>query len=545
MLREILEKNDFIGMAFVGVRGDESLARSKYEYVTYGGKHKGQYSCNVILEWNSAEIFNYIYEHNLYMNKTYLKGNRRAGCLVCPRAAGRNDFMNHHCYPDEADKFLNIIKEQYDENFKDKGKLGQFMAAGGWKARKNGRDLALKVNYEEKKTKDNNLKISVNNPKADWKIWIKTIGILMTDTSPYKILFQGEEYEFKVIGSDNEYEVIVDNDVLKKKPLFGKYLKNVFRKATCCVGCRECEADCHNGCLKITNGNVTVSDNCKHCAQCHKVDKGCLVYKSLEMPKGGLIMNNSKNQSLNCYSHHAPKMEWFTQYFKYKEDFAEKHDLGSQMFNFFKRFLRDAGLLDAKGFTNTAEVVDRIGLNNNAAWGIMLANLAYTPQIHWYIKRVIMGETVSKEYLVSLLLDDGAKENWAPDIWASLVRILALPFGNIGLGYVGFEKKKAVSMTRTTCDDPEQKVILYSLYKFAEACGDYYQFTLSRLMNFNVDSDGLSPAQIFGLNNDSMKKILNGLSTNYPEFISASFTLDLDNITLRSDKTSKDVLELF
>ena len=42
-----------------------------------------------------------------------------------------------------------------------------------------------------------------------------------------------------------------------------------------------------------------------------------------------------------------------------------------------------------------------------------------------------------------------------------------------------------------------------------------------------------------------MEKILNGLSVNYPEFITSSFTLDLDNITLRNDKTSKDVLELF
>lgn len=42
-----------------------------------------------------------------------------------------------------------------------------------------------------------------------------------------------------------------------------------------------------------------------------------------------------------------------------------------------------------------------------------------------------------------------------------------------------------------------------------------------------------------------MEKILNGLSVNYPDFISASFTLDLDNITLKSDKTSEDVLQLF
>lgn len=42
-----------------------------------------------------------------------------------------------------------------------------------------------------------------------------------------------------------------------------------------------------------------------------------------------------------------------------------------------------------------------------------------------------------------------------------------------------------------------------------------------------------------------MEKILNGLSVNYPEFINCSFTIDLDNISLRSDKTSADVLSLF
>ena len=45
-----------------------------------------------------------------------------------------------------------------------------------------------------------------------------------------------------------------------------------------------------------------------------------------------------------------------------------------------------------------------------------------------------------------------------------------------------------------------------------------------------------------------MVRILNGLAVNYPEFISASFTLDLDTITLRptgSELTSEDVLKLF
>ena len=50
LLRQILNKSDFTGMAFVGVRADESIARSKYDDVSYGEKHKGQYSCNAILD---------------------------------------------------------------------------------------------------------------------------------------------------------------------------------------------------------------------------------------------------------------------------------------------------------------------------------------------------------------------------------------------------------------------------------------------------------------------------------------------------------------
>ena len=42
-----------------------------------------------------------------------------------------------------------------------------------------------------------------------------------------------------------------------------------------------------------------------------------------------------------------------------------------------------------------------------------------------------------------------------------------------------------------------------------------------------------------------MEKLLNGLAINYPDYITTGFTLDLDNITLNSTKTSADVLKLF
>ena len=104
------------------------------------------------------------------------------------------------------------------------------------------------------------------------------------------------------------------------------------------------------------------------------------------------------------------------------------------------------------------------------------------------------------------------------------------------------------SLMRCKWDSPVAEVILYSLYKFAEACGDYYQFTLTTLLDDSIERDGVSPTLIFGLDRETMVRILNGLTVNYPEFISASFTLDLDTITLRptgSELTSEDVLKLF
>ena len=119
---------------------------------------------------------------------------------------------------------------------------------------------------------------------------------------------------------------------------------------------------------------------------------------------------------------------------------------------------------------------------------------------------------------------------------------------DVGLGncdyYIKGTKRYLNSVIRMPWSQPNPEVILYSLYKFAEACGDYKQFTLNRLMDDSIDSDGVTPSQIFGIEKDELKKMLSGLAANYQDFINVSFTLDLDNITLKEDKTSKDVLEL-
>ena len=95
---------------------------------------------------------------------------------------------------------------------------------------------------------------------------------------------------------------------------------------------------------------------------------------------------------------------------------------------------------------------------------------------------------------------------------------------------------------RTKIDDG--RIILYALYKFAEAADGWYQFNLTRLIN-DSNLAGVSPAKIFGIDREEMQQFLNGLSTNYPDFISATFTHDLEKISLVPEKTSQDILNLF
>ena len=125
-------------------------------------------------------------------------------------------------------------------------------------------------------------------------------------------------------------------------------------------------------------------------------------------------------------------------------------------------------------------------------------------------------------------------------------RICELPLGTrLRFGKTTESGRILVSLTRTKPATPSPLVILYSLYRFAEECGGFYEFPLSRLMDFTVESAGVSPAQIFALSRDEMEAILNGLARTNPDFVTFTTTHDLELVRLADDKTSLDVISLF
>lgn len=217
------------------------------------------------------------------------------------------------------------------------------------------------------------------------------------------------------------------------------------------------------------------------------------------------------------------------------------------MYDFFKRFLRDSELITSADLKHSpfANLIGKLGLEDPTAWALMLVNLVYTPQFNWTVTNLNFGETYAVDYIKSALVEYGAKESWVGDVCSCYVRFANLLFSKVGYVSAELNKKKLVSIKREPISELDPRVLLYSLFKYAEACGDFKQFTMSRLFDETIESDGVSPVRIFGIDEDSMEKMLRGLSINYPEYINVTFTHDLDNITLKEGMSSQDVLNLF
>lgn len=282
-------------------------------------------------------------------------------------------------------------------------------------------------------------------------------------------------------------------------------------------------------------------------------------------------------KGLGHYYTFGIREEWLDTFFKY-EGKAEFWDtdgdymLGKKMKDAFLNFLKDADIVTRNRsvghdkytrneLTTFGEKMLDLYKNEEkeVIWALILSNLVYTADFNWFVKNIPFDETVTQDrmklQLESVMEGDTKGLGKRNVVSAFKILLTKTPLGeDLGLGICDYDTKvnsagmetiTLNSFYRTSWKNPDSRVLLYSLYLFAEKCEDYYSFTLTRLMEHEIDSTGISPTEIFGIDKELMAKLLNGLSVNYPEFINASFTHDLDNITLRNDKFSEEVLGLF
>lgn len=528
-----------------GVRGDESVSRSGYDEMSMGKKMAGQYSFHPILEWSSAEIYLYIYSQGLLLNDAYKYGFNRVGCIMCPNSSEKHEYIKRQCFPELVDEYCERITQNSAKDLSgDNAKI--FLETGGWKSRLSGRELKFS---EEDRFQLNEtpayLKFTVNKLTPVWKTWYKTMGIIEENSGEIMLEYNSVWRKCRESEDENGGLIEIENLGNSKNSIEFIFLfKSVLAKSQYCIFCKTCVAECPHRNISMSDGKVTISDKCIKCHECLKILSGCLYYNSI---RGSKAMKSLKG--INKYLSVGVDAEWINSFID-----DNSFEPGNRKTDVMYGFMTDAGIVAKRKLTSFGELITRMGTSDANSWALMLCNLAYTPAFQWYIKNIPFNETYYERQLDIDMGEDTTKKAKS-EFWNGFKTILDTneAFKEIGLGIPDItvkqttagEKKSMNSLVRQPWQDPDPRVILYSLYKFAEACGDYYHFTLRRLLDHDVDSAGISPTQIFGTDSDSMQQILIGLSINYPEFINASFTLDLDKIDLVNTKSSSDVLELF
>ena len=542
---KIADVKNFKVLAFVGVRKEESEARSTYEMVSEGNKHAVQINCNPILEWSSGELFLYTYARNLPINRAYRFGLHRVGCILCPMSSSWTDFIQNRVYPEEVAPYIRIIRDSINTSFKSEDEWKDYMEAGGWKKRAGGKILTFGENRVTNITDGGKETFVIRNATQSWKKWMITLGSFVEIRKGVYALQHGSiSVEMEV--REEKDKTIISLPVLTKSKeniRFMYLFRNVLYKTAYCQNCKECMAECPNGSLVITNDDIVIN-NCLHCGRCLDRQKGCIVARSV-ITGGG---NNMDIKNIDRYKTFGFRQEWLELYLEDPAAFWENDRLGVDMFYAFDKWAREILLIDEKKAPSSfVDKMIELGGDSPILWGYFYVNMAYnSPIVNWFIQHVSFGMTYSNDSLM-LMLGDELKERTRKNALTSLKDTLRnSPIGwLLGQGEFEMKGKQILSITKNGWTEPDPIVILYSLYMFAERMEGMYSFTLSDLLEDNEERAGLSPRAIFGIERETLKPILQGLANNYSSFIQVDFNKGImENIDLPAGKNGKKAIDV-
>ena len=114
------------------------------------------------------------------------------------------------------------------------------------------------------------------------------------------------------------------------------------------------------------------------------------------------------------------------------------------------------------------------------------------------------------------------------------------PLGNnMNIGRV-IKTGNKVSVRRSPLNDVSLPVMAYSLYRYAEKTGRH-SLTVSELYN-SEQTDGI--VRQFGIEREPLEQTLRSLEQDVNHVLRAELKMGLDNIILREDLTSEDIIKL-
>ena len=540
-LKDRIGKKSIKTLAFVGVRGEESLRRSGYDDIGDGLKSQSQVNAMPILAWSAHELWIYIFEHGLVLNEAYRKGLPRVGCLMCPMSSDRQNDLIRINYHESAALFANAVRDTIDREFSSDEDADAFIYDGGWHARKSG--VSLKHVIAEPGVERKSDRVICEFPlesKQALNEWLKAIGKV-----------NGAELLLFDDGQKGLLQCVWENGKVDK--VISKWLVYAVHKAIACVGCNACEAECPTGALQFekraSGENVTVSideTRCVHCMRCYAPDEGCWRYYSKRYA-GAKTMNIS---GINKYMTFGLKPEWIEVLANESVNFRQTTALGNRMIPSAVTWFREAGLIeDSTTITPTSllDIGKKRGFSDVLFWQLIWSRLAnVSPLIKWYVCNIGFDTEFQMKRIdeeLSKSVGSTSVRKGALQSLCQLIKASPLGDGEEALIEVGMKGRAVEKLTRRQRSvDP--LVILYGLYVMAEKTGRS-AFTVRQMLTAEFDDDVVSPLAIFGISPDDFKKLSMGLAAVYPDFIICSFTLGLDEVQLFPEiKKREDVVEL-
>lgn len=524
-------------LTFDGVRAEESTRRSAYNRIGKG-KHINTFNAHPILEWSVTETFLYIMLHQLPNNQAYRLGFSRVGCVICPFGSDWSDFLVGKLYPKCRKPFLDKLHNWVSvSGIKD---VDTFIKTRRWHISALGSPDIKNLERVLVSCANHTTMITLLSPSSDFFEWLKVLGSYSIGYGKNSfngslkigkdiIPFEGKKSQSKLeITFSSENKSFINN------------LIRIAHKAAYCVNCEVCEVQCPTGALQILP-KLSIGSQCVHCLKClNWHEKGCIAADCLRKISGKIKMDTSL--SIKGYKTFGLRDEWVDEYVCDPENFWESTLLGSAMFDSFKAWSKDIGLLDTKNkCTKFGEILQNIYKDNPSLfWEIVWINLTYTSFIvNRFASLIKPGTTFDKKSLADTISASESVSSLTTlnnAVGALIDMLKNSPIGEDLEQGLNNEKKRL----RQSYDDLSAEALAYSLYVYGEK-NDTNEFRVSDLYQPNVEC---GPYIEFGISKNAILKKLRYLSTDTNRVLIAELNMGLDHITLRPDLDSTSVLEL-
>lgn len=545
-------------MLFDGVRAEESVSRASRSRIGKNVKHNNIINIRPIIEWSAIEVYLYLLLHNLPINDAYRRGLSRVGCVICPYSSGWSEDLCGKLYPETISPFIKKIREGLVRN--NVSGVENYIKLGKWKVRAGGRYNDSKAGLSIISTAPE-FRATITAPQENLFMWMRVLGDISFSNNGHKttgsLKYKKQIYKFSVIEDNETLSLFIDN-VDPKDVIFIGHIKRILYKTTYCEHCEVCEVECPTGALSVLPIVSVDKSKCVHCLKCIEFhDKGCYVANSICTSDVNVlnnkinIMSGKSKSSIDRYRDGmGMRSNWIEKYFDTYETFFDSNAHGlnpKYQLPPFINWLREAYILNQDGKNITEEglyMAKAYQSKPQTVWEVIYVGLCENSEIcTWFQGSIDFNRAYSRDEMDIILQDSypELKDRTLRNPFNSLLNTFKeSPLGSsIPVGVLSKEKNK-VMLTRNAHTEISLCAVAYSLFRYAER-QKRYSLTVSEFYDEN-QKEGIY--RQFGINKDTFERLLLSLQEESNHVLRAELNMGLDNIILRDDLKSIDILKM-